>query len=122
MVMEVHISASPRFRFQLTAKEVEMLKILALAHYDGRCQSTAKVGGFIYGWGNMAYGLKSDELADVSGDWTDLDLACKILEPSSYIGFEVMMPTGTRLYMRIRAMLQAYSADFYPKWQATITV
>ena len=120
--MQVQITVRPSFRFDLTAKEAEMLKILAGSHYDSTCRKSADVGGFIYGWNNMMFNLASDEAESVTGTWDELDLACKILEPSNYIGFEVMMPCGMQLYAQFRKLLQTYNATYYPVWQATVEV
>jgi hypothetical protein len=129
--MQVQITVQPTFRFRISVKEVEVLKMLAKHHYDFTCKSTAAVGGFLHGWSNMMYKfgpddtvleLTSDETAEVSGTWRDLDLACKILEPINYIGLDIDREVGINLAKQFLKILRTYNEVYYPMWQADVEI
>ena len=71
------VYGKPVFDFTISAQEIEMLVDLSTRHYDATCKMASALGGFIYGWRNMAAGHVA---VAVSATWRDLDLCCKILE------------------------------------------
>lgn len=58
---------------------VSLLRDAALVHYDGYCQSVAKVGGFLWGAKNRT-DLHKGESVDISFDFRELDIMLKIIE------------------------------------------
>jgi len=67
-------------RLTLTKAEVNELREMAAAHYDGKCKAEAAQGGFLYGWSMRAADLEDDQTIDVIVTWAMADRLCKILE------------------------------------------
>ena len=83
--MRATFIASPRFNLWVTPQELETLVFCSTSHYDGVCKDASKVGGFLYGWTNMA---PEDKTADIWVSCTghELQTCMKILEspPNGY--------------------------------------
>ena len=71
---------------EVTRAEHTELVELANHHYDYKCQSLAKQGGMLYGWGNMFEARKPTETIKVKVTWGDLDTLCKVTEASEASG------------------------------------
>lgn len=90
-MIKIEIRQRPVFYLPLTLELVKILSDLSMAHYDSRCQSAAKVGGFIYGWINLltfVSGSPVQEGTPPCGPLTshEMDTLAKILELTPYVG------------------------------------
>jgi hypothetical protein len=66
----------------LTEAEVDRMIQCSRSHYDWKCQSASKQGGFLYGWKNHFTCPETLEngQAEVWATWDEMDTLCKILE------------------------------------------
>jgi hypothetical protein len=78
--MKIAITCTPKFWIELSPEHVEVLRKLAIWHYDGVCNRAALQGGFIYGWCNSLSYAAEGEISKCSGSFRDLDLCLKIME------------------------------------------
>jgi hypothetical protein len=75
--MKISITCTPQFWITLTPSHVDVLRKLAILHYDSACRKAALRGGFVYGWHNLTRDVES---AVCCGTFRDLDLCLKIME------------------------------------------
>lgn len=76
--MKIVIEGVPRFRMIVPKPMIEALMLFSEHHYDGRCKDVGRVGGFVYGWNNMAEDCKTEVL--VRASWQQLDITLKLCE------------------------------------------
>lgn len=79
--MIVDIVGKPQFYIAFSLEQTKILMYLSECHYDAKCRSLSKPGGFVYGANNMAaYHNEDDtESAKYKYTWEEMDLMAKLL-------------------------------------------
>ena len=100
-----------RVRITLTKEEIDTLLESSAVHYDSICQSAGKQGGFIYGWNNLRTFSKDTSQVEITAEFRQLDLCCKILEVS--VERTTGMPTkGPELYWELNKLLKNINDEY----------
>jgi hypothetical protein len=81
----MRIQGVPKFSFMLTDREIDVLVTVAKLHYDHSCRQAA-VNGILFSWKRSLSFCETGTACEVSGNFRDLDLVCKIIEGSNVIG------------------------------------
>ena len=100
-----HLHYAVEFVVEMTGRDLNMFQQLSQHHYDGKCQSVSRQGGFLYGMLNhhnshanavrhadlLAYGPADqptpflDEVTEHHLTWDQVDTLCKIAEMEQYV-------------------------------------
>lgn len=99
---------------EFTDEELSTLSFLALNHYDGRCQSAAQVGGFLYGMQNaQRFDRERGTARPVHLlDFREIDTLCKVLESKGMFHAEdALFRVASDLAYRLEVLLEALSEE-----------
>lgn len=83
--MKVKITAQPVFHLPIPVETIKLLMQMAAHHYDSRCKSAGLLGGFLYGWNNMATLVEGETLQPMRASWDDIDITLKITENTAIL-------------------------------------
>ena len=95
----------PEARVRLTKADLKLLMKLSDRHYDSRCQSAGREGGFLYGMWNWC--TFSKKPVEQSLTFDKIDTLCKVCEP-------VVMVTKdqSKLFYALRALLVGLNTEY----------
>ena len=106
--MQITITAKPVFNFVISNNELTILLGLSENHYDAKCKSISKSGGFLFGWQNMMLsdnGFTWKEETTVAATFDQLDILLKVLEGSWCLSPEDK-PIASKMSITFRHALQ----------------
>lgn len=128
--MKVTIQGKAVFTVPMGRREIQVLILLSMNHYDGICKGASSPpplgDGFLLGWRNRLDALEyqkgtPEKDYTVSGDFRRFDLVSKILEGWRYLPTIWQRETGCILQNQIHRML-IQSNEITPTWNREIEV
>lgn len=102
--MRIDITAEPRFWFNLTSEQIDLIILASDSHYDVACKKASQIGGFIYGWYNQ---MQYDPNTLVCGSFREVDTVLKILEMVRYVAPDKYTESAKLCHSLRKALLES---------------